>query len=357
MNITVVDLFCGIGGLTHGLKLAGLNVAAGFDIDSTCKYAYEENNNAKFIEADVANITPEEISQYYVNADIRVLVGCAPCQPFSKYTMRYRKNDNENANKNRNKWGLVESFAEKIQQILPDVISMENVPELVNTTVFKRFLKTLIKCDYHVSYNIIFCPDYGVPQKRKRLVLLASRHGNINMIEPEYTSEKYLTVRQAIGKLPKLASGEKNKKDSLHFCAKLTEINLQRIKASKQGGTWRDWEESLQLKCHKKKTGKSYPSVYGRMLWDSPSPTITTQFYGYGNGRFGHPEQNRALSIREGAILQSFPPDYKLIEEGAPYNTRVLGTHIGNAVPVQLGRAIGVSIIKHILEVTDENHK
>ena len=353
MNITVVDLFCGIGGLTHGLKLAGLNVAAGFDIDSTCKYAYEENNDAEFVEADIASITPEEISRYYVNADIRVLVGCAPCQPFSRYTMRYRKNGSENTSKNHNKWGLVESFAEQIRQVLPDVLSMENVPELVNTSVFKRFLKTLKECDYHVSYSIVFCPDYGVPQNRKRLVLLASRRGNINMIEPEYTPEKYLTVKQAIGKLPKLESGEKHKKDSLHFCAKLNQINLRRIKASKPGGTWRDWEVALQLKCHKKKTGKSYPSVYGRMLWDSPSPTITTQFYGYGNGRFGHPEQNRALSIREGAILQSFPPEYKLIEEDASYNTRILGTHIGNAVPVQLGRAIGVSIIKHILEVTE----
>jgi DNA (cytosine-5)-methyltransferase 1 len=352
MNAIVVDLFCGIGGLTHGLKLAGLNVAAGFDIDAKCRYAYEENNDAEFVEADVANITPTEISQYYTDSDLRVLVGCAPCQPFSKYTMRYRKNGDNGDGKNHSKWGLVNSFADKIRQILPDIVSMENVPELVNTDVFKSFVATLCECEYHVSYGVVFCPDYGVPQNRKRLVLLASRLGEINLIKPEYTPENYVTVRQAIGTLPEIQSGEKHPEDTLHYCAKLNATNLKRIKASRQGGTWRDWDEFLQLKCHKKSTGRSYPSVYGRMLWDAPSPTITTQFFGYGNGRFGHPEQDRAISIREGAILQSFPHGYKLFEGDAASNTRILGTHIGNAVPVELGRAIGVSILNHILEVS-----
>ena len=123
-----------------------------------------------------------------------------------------------------------------------------------------------------------------------------------------------------------------------------------RIKNSHQGGTWRGWDESLQLKCHKKNSGKSYGSVYGRMSWDKPSPTITTQFYGYGNGRFGHPEQNRAISLREGAILQSFPPDYVIVEPNEMFRRKIIGTHIGNAVPVELGRAIGKSILNHIGE-------
>ena len=146
MKVTVVDLFCGIGGLTHGLKLAGLDVAAGFDIDPTCKYAYEENNNAIFIEADITSLPTNEINKYYKDGDIKVLVGCAPCQPFSKYTNRYRKHnaersDNTNVHaKKHNKWGLVESFAEKISQVLPDVVSMENVPELRNTCSVKSRL-------------------------------------------------------------------------------------------------------------------------------------------------------------------------------------------------------------------------
>ena len=354
MKITIVDLFCGIGGLTHGLERAGLDVVAGFDIDPTCKYAYEENNNAEFIEADIANVCHEKISRYYKGSDIRVLVGCAPCQPFSKYTMRYRKNiDDDNCNKKHSKWNLVESFADKIRLILPDVVSMENVPELVDTQVFKHFVATLKNLKYHVSYSIAFCPDYGVPQNRKRLILLASRLGEISLIEPKYTPDTYKTVKDAIFAMSKIKAGERCKKDPLHFSASLSDKNLLRIKASKQGGTWRDWDEDLQLTCHKKSTGKTYASVYGRMSWDSPSPTITTQFYGYGNGRFGHPEQDRAISVREGAVLQSFPPSYKLIEKGSESKTRNLGIHIGNAVPVELGKAIGKSIKKHILEVSE----
>ena len=134
----------------------------------------------------------------------------------------------------------------------------------------------------------------------------------------------------------------------MHRSSSLSQINLRRIQQSVPGGTWRDWDDDLKLKCHKKDSGTTFPSVYGRMEWDKPSPTITTQFYGYGNGRFGHPEQNRAISLREGAILQSFPDDYIFVDEEHPAKKRELGTHIGNAVPVELGRAIGVSIQRHI---------
>ena len=131
----------------------------------------------------------------------------------------------------------------------------------------------------------------------------------------------------------------------------MSEINLKRIRSSIPGGTWKDWSDDLQLSCHKKKTGRSYGAVYGRMKWDEPSPTITTQFYGYGNGRFGHPEQHRALSFREGALLQSFAANYKFVENESAFNRRELGVHIGNAVPVELGRAIGISIQKHLNEL------
>jgi DNA (cytosine-5)-methyltransferase 1 len=356
VKATVVDLFCGVGGLTHGLQLAGLNVVAGIDIDATCKYSYEENNNAVFIESDVAKIPSQTIAQYYGNKDIRILVGCAPCQPFSKYTKRYRKEELEKGRQGDSwqkdkKWKLLYSFAQKIKDIEPDIVSMENVPELEKEKVFRDFLTMLKRLDYYVSYCIAYCPNYGVPQSRKRLVLLASKLGNITFIKPKFTSENYKTVRQAIGNLPSLNDGERSLDDTLHFCAKLSTLNIKRIKKSKQGGTWRDWGKSLQLRCHKRKTGKSYGSVYGRMSWDKPSPTITTQFYGYGNGRFGHPEQNRALSLREGAILQSFPPNYKLIPKNIKIQARELGIHIGNAVPVELGRAIGTSILNHIKEV------
>jgi DNA (cytosine-5)-methyltransferase 1 len=184
--------------------------------------------------------------------------------------------------------------------------------------------------------------------------LLASKLGEITLIPPTHTPDNYVTVKKYIGKLPKLAAGGQDTKDLFHCSARLSEKNIKRIKSSKPGGTWRDWDDSLKLKCHKKTSGKTYMSIYGRMSWDFPSPTITTQFYGYGNGRFGHPEQDRALSLREGSLLQSFPPKYVFGDPEQPFNRRRLGVHIGNAVPVELGRIIGVSIQNHISEVNDQ---
>lgn len=225
---------------------------------------------------------------------------------------------------------------------------MENVPNLINEKVFYDFVNALEELDYCVDYKVVYCPDYGVPQHRKRLVLLASRLGEIHLIPPMYSEENYLTVRDAIGYLPHLNAGEICEDDSLHRSSALSDINMRRIQQSVPGGTWRDWDDELRLTCHKKTSGHSFPSVYGRMVWDKPSPTITTQFYGYGNGRFGHPEQDRAISLREGAILQSFPDDYIFADEEHPVNKREVGTHIGNAVPVELGRAIGISIQRHL---------
>ncbi|GHS91392.1 restriction endonuclease subunit M [Planctomycetales bacterium] len=340
----MVDLFCGIGGLTHGLRLAGLDVCAGVDIDATCQYAYETNNPpSKFIEADVAELPAAGIAAQYPREARRVLVGCAPCQPFSRYAMRYRKGGD-----NREQWRLLYSFADKIRELEPEVVSMENVPGLLNKKVFVDFKNCLDELKYHVSFSIVFCPDYGVPQKRRRLVLLASKLGEISLIPPQYTTDKYLTVRDAIGNLPAIKAGAISPEDTLHWAASLSKRNLERIKRSRPGGTWRDWEQSLQLNCHQKESGSSYPSVYGRMSWNEPAPTITTQFYGYGNGRFGHPQQNRALSIREGAMLQSFPRDYVFAPQDHPVIKRKLGIHIGNAVPVNLGLAIGESIQQHL---------
>lgn len=345
MPYTAVDLFCGIGGLTKGLELAGVNVIAGLDFEAGCKYAYEHNNNAQFVHADITKVTPQELEVLYPEGHNRILVGCAPCQPFSKYTHRYRKDGYKD-----DKWRLLYYFSHLVKEITPDIVAMENVPELKNTQTFKDFEKKLNDLGYEVYSDVVFCPDYGVPQNRKRLVLLASQLGRISLIDPLYAKGSYLTVKDAIGKLPQLEAGATDPNDPVHTCTKLSALNIKRIKSSVPGGTWRDWPEELQLKCHKKNSGKSYPSVYGRMLWGEPSPTMTTQFYGYGNGRFGHPEQNRALSLREGALLQSFPPDYQFAEKGVILNTRKLGVQIGNAVPVELGRAIGISILNHIAE-------
>lgn len=345
MPNAVVDLFCGVGGLTHGLQLAGLNVVAGIDFEESCRYAYEQNNNAQFIQRDITTIEPREIEELFPENNTKILAGCAPCQPFSKYTNRYRKDGYQD-----DKWRLLYYFGNIVEQIQPEIVAMENVPELRSTDVFSDFVNKLNELNYHVWYSVVFCPNYGVPQNRKRLVLLASNLGNIRLIHPTHQPENYVTVRDVIADLPALEAGQTDKNDLLHTSTRLSEKNIKRIKASVPGGTWREWDKELQLKCHKKDSGTSYPSVYGRMEWDKPSPTITTQFYGYGNGRFGHPEQNRAISLREGAILQSFPRNYQFINEGAPLNKRCLGIQIGNAVPVELGRAIGISIINHLEE-------
>lgn len=346
MKLAAVDLFCGIGGLTNGLIQSGINVVAGIDFEGTCKFAYEVNNNAQFIQRDITTVFPKEIEDLYPkDTDIRILAGCAPCQPFSKYSQRYRKDGYKD-----DKWKLLYSFGSLAKQILPEFVAMENVPELARTPVFGDFVKDLQDAGYNTTHKVVYCPDYGIPQSRKRLILLASRIGKIELIPATHTPDNYVTVYDAIGGLPPINAGEADPNDPMHFSPSLSSINLKRIRQSKQGGTWRDWDEELQLSCHKRNTGRSYPAVYGRMSWKEPSPTITSQFYGYGNGRFGHPEQDRAISLREGAILQSFPKDYQFIDPEHPNTTRQIGLQIGNAVPVKLGEIIGLSIIKSLEE-------
>ena len=343
MVVEALDLFCGIGGLTYGIKKAGINVVAGIDIDATCRYAYTENNRVPFIEKSIEKVTASEIIEHYSKNAFKILMGCAPCQPFSRYSYRYNKEGYSN-----DKWKLLYEFQRLVEETNPDIVSMENVPKLAKEKVFDDFVRKLEELKYHVYWDIVNCAQYGTPQNRIRLVLLASRHGEISLIEPLYNKNTYFTVKDAIFHLEPINNGKTSKSDPMHKASKLSKINLQRMKQSIPGGTWTDWDETLMLSCHKKKTGKTYRSVYGRMKWEKPSPTITTQFYGYGNGRFGHPEQNRALSLREGAILQSFPMDYKFFDDENKLSNRVIGTHIGNAVPVKLGIAIGKSILYHI---------
>ncbi|UDM73551.1 DNA cytosine methyltransferase [Vagococcus fluvialis] len=342
MNINAIDLFCGLGGLTYGLEKSGINVIAGIDIEESCRIPYETNTNAKFILKDIKEVTPVEIESLYPkNTDVRILAGCAPCQPFSSYSYRYKGKDST-----INKMDLLDYFGALVESVQPDIVSMENVPQMVKDPVFANFIRVLKENGYHVEWQIVFAPDYGIPQNRKRLTLLASKLSEISLLEKTHTPEEYLTVRDVIYNLENLEAGEVSEKDPMHRAAKLSKKNIERIKQSKQGGTWKDWDEDLLLSCHKKETGSTYQSVYGRMEWDKPSPTITTQYYGYGNGRFGHPEQNRAISLREGAMLQTFPENYIFFTTESFTSTREIATAIGNAVPVRLAEVIGTSIIE-----------
>lgn len=342
---SVVDLFCGAGGLSHGLVLEGFHVAAGIDLDRTCAFAFEHNNDSKFLCEDVSDVDQKRLNELFGETQTRILVGCAPCQPFSKYAQGLPESK---------KWHLLKEFGRLIAETKPDIVSMENVPGLMTfkrSPVFSEFTQMLTDNGYEVSADVVFGPDYGIPQTRRRLVLLASRHGPIAFIPKTHTPENYVTVRDAIGHLPPIAAGGSTYRDNLHTARRLSEINIQRIKAAKPGGTWRDWEKSLKLECHSAKTGKGYVSVYGRMGWDEPAPTMTTHCTGFGNGRFGHPEQDRAISLREAAMLQSFPAKYAFWAKGEKINARAISRMIGNAVPVTLGRVIGRSIRAHLAEI------
>ena len=339
-NVTAIDLFCGIGGLTYGIQQAGIKVLAGVDIDNSCKYAYEKNNNTIFINKSIKDIKAKDISSLFSKKDIKILVGCAPCQPFSNYqkdkTMKIKHKD----------WDLLNEFLRLILECNPDIISMENVPTLLKENIFNNFVKVLKENNYFVTYKIHDAQNYGVPQRRNRLVLLASKLGEIEFLNVE---EKKQTVKDAIGKLPKIKAGEFYKNDFIHKSSKLNDLNLKRIIASIPGKTWDIWPTELLPECYKRKTGSTYKSVYGRMKWDEVAPTLTTQFYNYGTGRYGHPEQNRAISLREGAILQSFPENY-IFSEKNNFKFTEIARHIGNAVPPKLAEYIGQTIINHLKE-------
>lgn len=350
MKIEVVDLFCGVGGLTCGLNKSGLKVKAGFDIEKTCKYPYEYNNHAKFYEKDIRKVTGEEINKCYSKNAIRVLAGCAPCQPFSQMSFKYQ-NDEKTKRENDKRYDLLLQFGRLIEETQPDIVSMENVPKIRNTKVFEKFLDILKINGYKADYKVVYCPDYGIPQNRRRFLLLASKDGNIKLLDKTHSKENYLTVRETIGNLPKVESGQICPTDILHQTAKLSEINLKRIRLSKPGGTWKDWPEELRCECHKKDSGQTYSSVYGRMEWDKIAPTMTTQFYCYGTGRYGHPEQDRALTLREGALIQTFPKDYQFTEPGKDFSLKEIAREIGNAVPVKLGEVIGKSIEIYISKI------
>ena len=345
-KVEVVDLFCGIGGLSYGMKSAGFDILAGYDLDWTCQYAYETNTGGKFFYKDVKSVTGNEIKKLYSKKKntIKVLAGCAPCQPFSSYAFK-------NKNKDENKYNLLYEFGRLVKEVHPDIVTMENVPAIASfklKSVLSDFVKTLESEQYNVSFKVVYCPDYGVPQTRKRLVLLASHFGKLELIPPTHSKDNYVTVRDTIGDLPALTAGQGCPTDPLHRCRALSSLNMRRMMATPYGGGWRDWPEELLLACHKKEGGKSFGSVYGRMVWDEPAPTMTTLCTGIGNGRFGHPEQNRAISAREAALFQTFPTTYKFFPNEQEVSLSKASRYIGNAVPPRLGEVIAESIKQHI---------
>ena len=340
-DIRVVDLFSGIGGLTYGFQLAGLNVVAGIDNDADCEYGYTRSTGAQFILKDIAHVRSADLISVLRAGAVSVLSGCAPCQPYSSLSQKGVIRDQA---------GPLIRFAELVSEVRPDIVSMENVAGLLNIrkhSAFPVFLKSLKRYGYRIDYKIINSANYGVPQNRRRLVLLASRLGPIKI--PTHRHERQITLRDVISDLPPIEDGQRNDVDTLHYASKLSNLNKKRIMETPiNGGSQKDWPKELLLDCHKKESGKSFSSMYGRMCWDKPASTMTTQCIGLGNGRFGHPEQHRAISLREAARIQTFPDNYVFYNQSGPMRVGHIARFIGNAVPVQLAKILGTAIYKHV---------
>jgi DNA (cytosine-5)-methyltransferase 1 len=344
-SICAVDLFCGAGGLSHGLQEAGISVVAGVDVDPACRFPFEANIDAAFLEMDVRELTAAHVRRLWPSGAIRMLAGCAPCRPFSPY----RRGVDTSTEKD---WPLLEEFGRLVTEAEPDLVTMENVPRIGTSRVFTDFVARLVEGGYAVDWRS--CPgvDYGLAQSRRRLVLVASRFGPISVPQGPRRDDSPRTVRDEIGELPALVSGAADPHDRLHKCRNLSEVNLRRIRASRPGGTWEDWPEELRAPCHRRASGGTFRNVYARMEWDEPAPTITTLAHNFGTGRFGHPEQDRPISLREAAMLQGFPRGYRFVPDDEPVQFSRLGRLIGNAVPPPIAKVVGDAIVKHVADAT-----
>ncbi len=344
--VVAVDLFCGVGGLSYGLKESGVLIKAGVDIDPACRWPFEKNIGAAFHEKSVREISGSDVQEMWGKGGAyHLLAGCAPCQPFSSQRRGADTSNEEN-------WDLLREFGRLVRESEPDFVTMENVTRLKESSVFREFLSALVEEDFCVDYEVLLGTDYGLPQRRKRLVLVASRHGKIAVPSPQPHSAQDVSVERFIGELPALQSGEKDPDDPLHRARALSDLNIARLRASKPGGTWRDWPEALRAPCHKRSTGSTFASFYGRMDACQPAPTITTQFFNYGCGRFGHPSQLRSITPREAALLQGFPREYHFIPPNGKLNFSSIGKLIGNAVPPPFGAAVGAAITKNAATIS-----
>ena len=346
MKAKVFDFFSGCGGASAGFLAAGMDICFALDFDPDACQTFTANFPGVHFEfADIRDVAVSEV-QARVQAQRPnpiLFCGCAPCQPFTKQnTTRPKLAKDDRAR-------LLHPFASLIEACEPDVIFVENVPGLQrldrHSQPFGTFLTRLASAGYDVEFRPIRLMRYGVPQARRRLVLLASRHGAIELPPethgPGTPNERYETVRDWISHLPPICAGEEHPCVPNHRAAGLSEKNIKRITATPEGGSHRNWPKHLKLDCHKGFSG--YTDVYGRMAWDLPASGLTTRCISYSNGRFGHPDQNRAISVREAACLQTFPNSF--VFRGSMSS---MARQIGNAVPTRLANLVGQHLIMHL---------
>lgn len=347
-DLGVIDLFSGCGGSALGFEQAGFPIKVAVDIDKNASESFKANfPECAVIPNDITYISGKELLKAggFKNGKQVILIACPPCQGFSS-----ARRNSQRLTDPRNK--LIYEFLRIVEEVKPIAFVLENVPGLANgigKPLFLQILQRLHELGYQTIYDVVNAADFGVPQKRKRLVLLGTNNPNIRLsflsktnIDPSVSEDlpAWNTVKTAIEDLPILEAGGESKTDPLHVSANLAEINIKRmIQTPHDGGDRTSWTEELILECHKNTNG--HKDVYGRMWWNRPSPTITGGCAMISKGRFGHPEQNRAISLREAARLQTFPDSFKFVG-----NFGETAKQIGNAVPPLLAKRAADALLK-----------
>lgn len=338
--LTAVDLFSGCGAVTEALKHRHFRVVAAVDNDAVVCKTYRKNHpSVRLYKKDIRSVSPSEIrTELLDHCDLDLLVVCAPCQPFSSQGLK---------DKGDRRARLIFSAVRFAKILKPKLILFENVPGLASprfSKILNQLRNRLKKIHYQMGDpEMVDAADYGVPQRRQRCILIAKRAANPPRLpSPSTPSGKRRSIRQAIDDLPRLASGERATDDPLHFSREHHPITLKRLShIPKNGGSRFSLPKKLVLECHKNYSG--HPDVYGRMSWDDVSPTLTTGCTDVTRGRFAHPDDDRAITLREAARLQTFNDGYCF--EG---NYSQIATQIGNAVPVRLIEEIAPALRANI---------
>ncbi len=345
----VFDFFSGCGGASRGFQNAGMAIVFALDWDRDAANTFEANfPTAKVQCRDIHESHAERIAQLVDRQRPHPVLfcGCAPCQPFSKQNSARRDPRHDD------RASLLREFLRFIVECTPDIVFVENVPGIQtfdqDAEPMRGFLRGLDKVGYRYCYDTVSLKHFGVPQARRRFLLLASRHGPIEFPDhthgPSTPNPAYKTVRHAIGDLPDVPAGATHPDIANHRAARLSDLNLERIRETPEGGGYADWPKRLWLECHRKTKG--YSDAYGRMSWDKPASGLTTRCISYSNGRFGHPKQDRAITVREAACLQTFPMDFQFFG-----SLNAMAKQIGNAVPVRVAEVVGRHFLRHLRDV------
>ena len=333
-HLTAIDLFSGCGGLTVGLKQAGFKVVAGVEIDKNAAKAFRMNHTeTTLFEDDIRKLDTNKIIKLLNGSPLHLLAGCPPCQGFSSLRKLNRKSSVRDA---RN--SLINEYYRFVKELSPLTIMLENVPGIVDYKLFKEIVRKLKYLGYNINYKVVNVAKYSVPQRRKRLVLVGSKLGEIE-IAPGSTT--HVTVKDALAKI-----NINKEDDELHKIYPRHTEHVQKMISlvPKNGGSRKDLPKQFKLECHKK-NNIGFNDIYGRLSWDAVSATITGGCLNPSKGRFLHPEEDRCISAREAALLQTFPIDYKFPTEISKTDLALM---IGNALPPEFSRIQAENIFRHI---------